>query len=160
MKIVLALFFSVSLLIFPLGAQQEKYWTRFYIEDKGSTPVLLWSRCTVNLDQAHMDSYLEKIGWPVKKFKPAIDWKEDIPVIISTQTRGACSQIKFKDLKWTGRQFVLEWGWSNPLKIRGSSTMSAGLCIPRDQILIVVVKRYVYTKNELTCHENTDDSVD
>jgi hypothetical protein len=153
--LIIATFLSTCLLTSSVSGLQKRYWTTFYIKEKIDTTANVVVRCTVPLDQEQMESYLRKVGWP-KNANPSINWEEDIPVIIAPGETHTGYPLVFIDLNWTGKEFILSWGWWNPAlkQYWGSSTFSAGFeGTPRAEILIVVVKRYVYTANKLSCQE-------
>ena len=146
---------AVSCLLSGSVSGQKKYWTTFFVEDRVTKASHEVRRCDVALDQEKMESMLRDVDWPLNSVKPAVDWEEDAAVIIAPTGADVSFTLSFIDLKWTGREFMLNWGWWNShlRQYRGPSTITFGQGTSKHQVLVVVVKRYVYTNNKLFCQE-------
>lgn len=153
-KIALTLLL-LQILACSVSAQRKSYWTGVFVGEKITTNSTVRERCKVALDQPQMDEVLKSVGWNFERRTPTVNWDEDIPVIIAPGKTYASFDLVFIDLNWNGQEFTLKWGWWNKSDrfYRGSSTKTVGAKSHPEQILIVVVKRYVYTANKLFCKE-------
>lgn len=156
MRVLIAILLGGCLLT-SSALGQGKYWTTYFIRDKVE-PSKVEYPCQPSLDQQALESHLREVGGPWKDFKPSINWAEDIPVIIAPNKAYAAFDLAFKDVEWDGSDFVIRWGWWNSsqhrwksLGTQSSLSTTVGTQKTR-QILIVVVKRYLYTPtNRLAC---------
>lgn len=158
MRVLIAILFGGCLLT-PSASAQGKYWTKYYIRDK-VTPSNVEYPCKVSLDQNAMESHLREAGGSWQDFKPSINWVEDMTIIIAPNKAYATFDLALKDIEEDGDKFALRWGWWNssqqrwkPLRQPTSSSKTVGTAKTR-QILIVVVKRYLFTPtNRLYCQQ-------
>lgn len=159
MRVLIAILFG-SCLLTPSALAQGKYSPEYYIRDKVAPSDVEYS-CKVSLDQNAMESHLRDAGGPWKDFKPSINWAEDMTIIIAPNKAYADFGLVLKDMVEEGDKFILRWGWWNSSQQRwmssrqntSSATNTVGTAKTR-QMLIVVVKRYLFTPtNRLYCRQ-------
>ncbi|MEK6334017.1 MAG: hypothetical protein AABM67_03650 [Acidobacteriota bacterium] len=152
-KFIFAILLTVSLAGLSTSAQQ-KYWTGFYIRERVSGSANETCRCELLQSEEKMDSYLPRVGWPIEKVKPSVDWNKELVIVISPGKSYSGFDLAFSDVKWTGSEFRLDWGWwdSYRQQYRWSSTSTVG-GNRNPKILVVVVRRYVAESYTLRCSE-------
>jgi hypothetical protein len=163
MRVLIAILFGGCLLT-PSALAQQQYYTKYFVRDSVE-PSNVEYLCKVSLDQNALEYHLREAGGHWKDFKPSINWAEDMTITIATNRVYPAFDIALKDVTWDGykrKKYVLRWGWWNSSQRRwwspfwngnSVSTKTVGTA-KRRQILIVVVKRYLFTPtNWLVCEE-------
>ncbi len=160
MRSLIAILFGGCLLT-PSALAQGKHWTEYFRRDQ-VTPSDVEYSCKPSLDQNEMESRLREVGGPWKDFKPSINWAKDMTIIIAPNKAYADFDMALQDIYEEGDEFILRWGWWNvpqqrwmPLRQNTSSSTKTVGTAKKPQILIVVVKRYLYTPtNRLYCQQH------
>jgi hypothetical protein len=158
-KVLLAILFGGCLMT-STALAQGKYYTTYFVRDRVA-PSDVEYLCKVSLDQAALESHLRDIGGPWRDVKPSIDWNEFMTITVAPNESYAAFDLALRTIEEDGYKFALRWGWWNssqrrwkPLGTQNTlSSKTVGNAKAR-QILIVVVKRYLFTPtNRLYCQK-------
>lgn len=160
-KVLLTMLFGGCLMT-STALAQGKYYQTYFVRDRVAPSDVQYD-CKVSLDQAALESHLRDIGGPWRDFKPSIDWNEYMTITVAPNESYAAFDLALRTIEQDGYKFGLRWGWWNSSqrqwKPRGtrntlsSKTETVGNAKAR-QILIVVVKRYLFTPTpRLYCQE-------